>query len=95
MQRITTRRPGDLRPGSAEAHDVNVAVEVATQLLSPRACPREETLDVPFRAFSPRSVLPRHRLLGDFRLRPFRQLDFKGGQDLPDEQIMSYQGGDL
>jgi hypothetical protein len=34
-------------------------------------------------------------LCGDFRFRPFWQLDFKGGQDLPDEQIMSYQGSDL
>jgi hypothetical protein len=32
---------------------------------------------------------------GDFRLRPCRQLDFKGGQYLTDEQIVSYKGSDL
>jgi hypothetical protein len=34
-------------------------------------------------------------LCGDFRLRPFRQIHFKGGQYLPDEQIVPYQARDL
>ena len=34
-------------------------------------------------------------LLGDFRFRPFRQINFKGGQYLPDEQIVPYQARDL
>ena len=34
-------------------------------------------------------------LLGDFRLRSFRQIDFKGSQYLTNEQIMSHQGRDL
>jgi hypothetical protein len=38
MQQITTRRPGDLRVGSAEARDVNGAIDVGTRLLSPRVC---------------------------------------------------------
>ena len=32
---------------------------------------------------------------GDFRLRPFRQIDFKGSQYLPDEQIVPHQARDL
>ena len=34
-------------------------------------------------------------LLGDFRLRPFGQIDCKGRQDLPNEQIVPDQGRDL